>query len=148
MKVRLALESDADAIVSMARTNMEQTRPTLTFNEARCRATVQSYIDFASPTIFVCEDKGEVIGLLVCDFYEHRAADGHFATQEVLFVRPDKRGTRAAALLMKELVAWAELIGANEIVGGNDNEFNSDRTARFLGHFGFKSVGHAMRRDL
>ena len=148
MKVRLALESDADAIVSMARTNMEQTRPTLTFNEARCRATVQNYIDLASPTILVCEDKGEVIGMLVCDFYEHRAADGHFCVQEVLFVRPDKRGTRAAALLMKELVTWAETIGANEIVGGNDNEFNSDRTARFLGHFGFKRVGHAMRRDV
>lgn len=148
MKVRLALESDADAIVSMARTNMEQTRPTLTFNEDRCRKTIRNYLDLASPTIFVAESKGEVIGMLVCDFYEHRAADGHAAVQEVLFVRPDKRGTRAAALMMKELVAWAEIVGANEIVGGNDNEFNSDRTARFLGHFGFKRVGHAMRRDV
>lgn len=148
MKVRLALESDADSIVEMARTNMEQTRPTLQFNEARCRATIQNYLSSASPTIFVADHENQAVGLLVCDFYEHRAADGHFAVQEVLFVRPDRRGTRAAALLMKELVTWAGMIGANEIVGGNDNEFNSDRTARFLEHFGFKRVGHSMRRDL
>lgn len=148
MKVRLALESDADAIVEMARTNMEQTRPTLTFNEGRCRATIRSYLDTASPTIFVCEGDSGVNGMLVCDFYEQRAADGLFAVQEVLFVRPDKRGTRAAALLTKELVSWAEMLGASEIVGGNDNEFNSERTAKFLGRFGFKQVGFFMRREL
>lgn len=145
LRVRLALAADEDAIVEMARTNMK-TRPTLTFNEARCRKTVQNYLAFADPTIFVADDGGEPVGLLVCNFYEQRAADGLYATQEVLFVRPDKRGTRAAALLMKELIAWAETVGASEIVGGNDNEFNSERTARFLEHFGFKRVGFSMRR--
>lgn len=148
MKVRLADARDEEVIVEMARLNMEQTRPSLTFNEARCRATVQSYLDHADPTIFVADGPEGVTGMLVCNFYENRAADGLFATQEVLFVRPDKRGTRAAALLMKELISWAGLIGATEIVGGNDNEFNSERTARFLEHFGFRRVGYSMRRDV
>lgn len=148
MQVRLALASDADEIVGMARTNMEQTRPTLIFNEDRCRRTIQNYLDHADPTIYVAEDKGAVVGFLVCNFYENRAADGLHATQEVLFVKPDKRGTRAAALLMKELIAWAGMLGATEIIGGNDNEYNSDRTARFLEHFGFKRVGYSMRREL
>jgi L-amino acid N-acyltransferase YncA len=147
MQVRLALESDTEAIVDMARINM-QTRPTLTFNEGRCRKTIRNYLDHADPTIFVAEDKSGVIGMLVCNFYEHRAADGLHVAQEVLFVRPGKRGTRAAALLMKELIAWAQMLGAAEIVGGNDNEYNSDRTARFLEHFGFKRVGYSMRREV
>lgn len=146
MKVRLARESDADAIVAMARVNMEDTRPSLTFNEDRCRQTIRNYLDHADPTIFVVESDGEVIGMLVCNFYEHRAADGLYATQEVLFVRPDKRGTRAAALLMKELISWAEGLGANEVIGGNDNSFNSERTAKFLEHFDFERVGFYMRR--
>lgn len=146
MQVRLAQESDADAIVAMARSNMEDTRPSLTFNEGRCRQTIRNYLEHADPTIFVAESEGDVLGMLVCNFYEHRAADGLYATQEVLFVRPDKRGTRAAALLMKELIAWAEALGANEIIGGNDNSFNSERTAKFLGHFGFERVGLYMRR--
>lgn len=131
----------------MAEINMG-TRPTLPFSDARCRQTFWDYLEVASPTIFVAEDKGEVCGMLVCDFYEYRAADGLFTVQEVLFVRPEKRGGRAAALLMKELISWSEMLGAREIIGGNDNEFNSDRTAKFLEHFGFKRVGHSMRRDL
>lgn len=147
MRIRLALASDAEAIVEMARVNMK-TRPTLTFSEARCRQTIQDYLKLASPTIFVAEDKSGVIGMLVCDFYEYRAAAGLWTSQEVLFVMPDKRGLRAAALLMRELIAWSEMLGAKEIVGGNDNEFNSDRTAQFLERFGFKRVGHSMRREM
>lgn len=148
MEVRLALETDEDAVIDMCRMNIEATRPSLTFNEARCRATFRSYLDRADPTVYVADQDGEAIGLLVCNFYEHRGADGLFATQEVLFTRPDRRGTRAAALLMKELIAWAKQLGATEIVGGNDNEFNSERTARFLEHFGFRRVGFSMRRDV
>jgi L-amino acid N-acyltransferase YncA len=147
MKVRLALEHEEDLIVEMARINM-QTRPALTFSEARCRETFRGYIRDASPTIWVAEDKAGVVGMLVADFYLHRAANGLFTTQEVLFVKPERRGGRAAALLMKQLIDWSLELGANEIVGGNDNEFNSEQTARFLGKFGFKRVGHAMRKVL
>lgn len=148
MKVRLAAPSDEEVLVEMAKINIETTRPGMTFSERRCRETIHDYLEHASPTIFVAEHEGEVYGGLVCDFYEYRAADGLYTVQEVLFVRPEKRGGRAAALLMRELIAWSEMLGAREIIGGNDNEFNSDRTAKFLEHFGFKRVGHSMRRDI
>lgn len=147
MQVRLALEDEEDLIVAMARTNMA-TRPTLTFDEQRCRETFRSYIREASPTIWVAEDKNGAAGMLVADFYLYRAASGLFTTQEVLFVKPERRGGRAAALLMKTLIDWSRELGANEIVGGNDNEFNSEQTAKFLGRFGFERVGYAMRKAL
>jgi len=148
MFVRLALESDEDAIVQMARDNIAETRPDMEFDEARCRATFKKYLNYADPTFFVVEDRRLVAGLLVCNFYEYRAASGLFTTQEVLYVQPASRGTRAAVILMKQLIAWSKLLGAKEIIGGNDNEFQSDRTARFLEHFGFERVGFAMRRKL
>lgn len=147
MQVRLALEDEEDRIVEMARINMA-TRPTMTFSEARCRQTFRDYIREASPTIWVAEDKNGMAGMLVADFYLHRAATGIFTSQEVLFVKPERRGGRAAALLMKALIDWSREIGANEIVGGNDNEFNSEQTAKFLGRFGFERVGYAMRKAL
>jgi len=148
MLVRLALEADFDAIVEMARLNIEETRSDLVWDEYRCRETLYRYLDNASPTIFVVEDKREVIGFLLADMYNYHAAEGLFVSQEVLFVRPARRGTRAATLLMKHLIVWAQSLGAKELIGGNDNDFNSDRTAKFLEHFGFRRVGYAMRKAL
>lgn len=146
MLVRLALESDIDAIVEMARMNIEETCPEIGFDEAVCRETCYGYLEHASPTMFVAERDRRVVGLLVAEMHAYRASAGLFTTQEVLFVRPEHRGTRAAVALMKHLITWSKMLGAKEIIGGNDNDFQSERTARFLEHFGFERVGFAMRR--
>jgi GNAT superfamily N-acetyltransferase len=146
MFVRLALETDTEAIVELARMNCELSTPHLTFSPDKVRETVRNYLDYASPTMFVVEDQREVIALLVATINEYRHAYGLYTTQEVLFVRPDKRGSRAAAILTKELIRWSEMLGAIEITGGNDNKFKSEKMARFLAHFGFEQVGFFMRR--
>lgn len=148
MFVRLALESDIDAVTEMAKANIEETRPGMEFDEFKCRESFYQYLDTASPTIWVVEDNREIIAFLLADMYEYRAATGLFTTQEVMYVKPAKRGTRASVLLMKTLIAWSQQLGAKEIIGGNDNEFNSERTAKFLEHFGFERVGFAMRRAM
>ena len=146
MFVRLAMPEDAEAIVELARMNCAISTPHLEFSRERVLETVDSYLKRADPTMFVCEDRREVIGLLVATMSAYRHATGLYTTQEVLFVRPDKHGTRAAVLLIKQLIAWSERLGAIEITGGNDNKFKSERTARFLEHFGFEQVGFFMRR--
>ena len=147
MHVRFAEKRDMEAIVEMARANAES-RPNLTFNETRTRAAVVDYLTSAKPTFWVVEDKDDVIGFLCADFLIYRAFDGLFTVQEVIYVKPEKRGTRAATLLMKTLISWSEYLGAKEIIGGVDNEQNIDRTAKFLSHFGFKKVGYAMRKEV
>ncbi|CAK7259096.1 GNAT family N-acetyltransferase [Shinella sp. WSC3-e] len=144
----MALEEDIDEVVEMARMNIEETRPENGFDEVVCRETYYGYLDRASPTIFVAEKDRALVGFLLAEMNSYRASAGLFTTQEVLFVKPAHRGTRAAAMLMKHLIAWSRGLGAKEIIGGNDNSFNSDRTARFLEHFGFERVGNAMRRGL
>jgi L-amino acid N-acyltransferase YncA len=148
MFVRLALKQDLPAIVEMARMNCEISTSFLTFAPERVEETFRGYLERAETTFFVVEDKREVVGFLLATINGYRHATGLWTSQEVLFVRPDKHGTRAAVLLMKELVRWSESLGAIEIKGGNDNDFKSERTARFLEHFGFERVGFAMRRML
>lgn len=147
MKVRPIEHGDMEAGVEMAREDAK-TRPTLKFNELRTRATIAKSILTGRPTIFVAEGADGLAGFLVADYAPYRGFDGLFTIQEVLFVRPEKRGSRAAALLMAAFVAWSRKIGATEIIGGNDNETTSERTAAFLSRFGFRKVGYAMRKDL
>jgi L-amino acid N-acyltransferase YncA len=148
MRVRLAIEEDLPDIVDMARTNCAISTPYLEFSEEKVEESFRNYIERCDTTFFVAEDESGVVGLLVTTINEYRHASGIFVTQEVLFVKPEKRGSRAAAALTKELIVWAKHLGAIEITGGNDNKFQSERTARFLAHFGFEQVGFFMRRML
>lgn len=146
MFVRLAIEADFPAIVAMGRVNVEQTKPLDAphFSEELLYLTLDEYLKDANPTVWVVEHKSKLIGFMFASMnaYDYRA--GLFTTQRVLFVSPENRGSRAATLLMKELVRWSKSLGAVEITGGNDNGFNSERTAGFLEHFGFKQTGFAM----
>lgn len=149
MFVRLALETDFDRITEMAAANVAETLPAgEPFSAVRVRELLDQYLETANPTFFVVESQRQVVAFLMATMgkFDHR--DGFYTCQRVLYVAPEKRGTRAAVLLMRELIRWSQALGAVEIIGGNDNSFRSDRTAGFLGHFGFEKVGYAMARRL
>lgn len=148
MFVRLALEEDRETIVAMGAANVAETCPDEDYDRDMVRDLFQRYLDTANPTFFVVEHQRKVIAFLqayICD-YDYRA--GLYTVQKVLYVSPANRGTRAAVLLTRELIRWSKMLGADRIEGGNDNSFRSDRTAKFLSHFGFEKVGFAMRLTL
>lgn len=147
MQVRLALESDIDALVEIGKA-ASVLRPNLQFSEARLRALFAKYLATASPTFFVAAEGPDIAGVLIADYYDYPTFDGHFVAQEVLFVKPEKRGTRAAVSLIRQLIAWAEMLGAKEILGGNDSGYASERIARMLERYGFKRYGFHMRRGM
>lgn len=146
--VRLALEEDFTAIVDLGRKNAVETKALDVFSPDRALQVCYDYLDSANPTIFVAEKQRKVIGFMLAGIHAYDHRDGFYTTQRVLFVSPENRGTRAAVLLIKELLRWSEMLGAAEIIGGNDNSFRSERTAGFLEHFGFEKVGYALAKRL
>lgn len=146
MFARLALETDEDAYVELGRMAVELSVRHVEFREEKVRALFHRYLERASPTITVVEHQREVIAFLNATVSDYDFADGIYTTQEVLFVRPDRRGTRAAALLLSEFTRWSDQLGALENTGGNDNAINTEQTTRFLKRFGFEQVGSFMRR--
>ena len=146
MFVRLAIESDEDAYIELARQAVMESARHIGFNPDKVRLTFKSYIAKAHPTIFVAEHRRELVGFLNATMSEYTFADGLYTTQEVIFVRPDKRGTRAAVLLAREFVRWSDRLGALENTGGNDNGLLSENTARLLEHVGFVRCGIFMVR--
>jgi GNAT superfamily N-acetyltransferase len=147
MLVRLALEEDVDDYVELTRAAVAESVRNVGFNPDKVRETFSAYINSANPTIFVAERTGrELVGFLNASISGYDFADGIYTTQEVVFVRPDFRGTRAAVLLVDELVRWSEALGALEITGGNDNGLFTESTARLLESRGFERVGTFLRR--
>lgn len=148
MKVRFAQERDFEDILAMGRHNCEQTMPGSPYEPERVAVVFQEYLDTGSPTFFVCEKNDTIVGFLLVAFGSYDYRSGFFTIQKVLYVKPENRGSRASSLMMKHLVNWSRELGATEIIGGNDNDFQSDRTSKFLEHFGFRKVGYAMSMNL
>lgn len=148
MFVRLAMPEDMAAVVSMGGANVAETCPGEAFDPTIAERTFYAYLETANPTFFVCEQNRKVIGFLQAHIWGYDYRAGLFTAQKVLYVLPENRGTRAAVLLMKHFIRWSQQLGADRIMGGNDNSFRSERTAGFLEHFGFERVGFAMRKDL
>jgi GNAT superfamily N-acetyltransferase len=144
--VRLAMEDEEDAFVGLARVMLAESYPDQVFVEERARETFRRYLDTAHPTFFFADQDGEAIGVLQATISAYDFADGIYTTLCGTFVRPDKRGTRAAALLIAEFCRWSDALGAIESTGGNDNNLTTERTTRLLGHFGFEPVGTFVRR--
>jgi GNAT superfamily N-acetyltransferase len=148
MFVRLALANEVDEIICMSTANAQETLSGEFVDPDYVRHTFKQYLDHATSTFFVVEDQRKVIAFLQAYMFGYDYRAGLYTVQKVLYVKPEKRGSRAAVLLMKELVRWSKRLGADRIEGGNDNGFKSERTAKFLGHFGFENVGFAMRLNL
>jgi len=148
MQVRLAEKHDIGHIVRMAAANVAETLPGEAFAPELVEETFVRYLMRANPTFWVAERDGEIAGFMQAYMFTYDYRAGLYTTQKVIYVSPEHRGTRAAVLLIKELIRWSEALGADRVEGGNDNSFQSERTARFLGHFGFEKVGYAMRKEL
>lgn len=147
MFARLALADDEDAVVELARMQVEETLPHLEFREDITRDTFQTGIRTADPTIFVVEEDRQVVGYLMGLLNGYAFTDGVFVVQEVIYVRPDKRGTRAAAHLVKAFVQWGECLEAKEIIFGISNKFQPERTAKFFElTAGAEPVGFYLKR--
>lgn len=111
--------------------------------------TIDAYFDRADPTFFVVEGAGRnLIGFMMATIGGYAYASGIYTTQQVMYVRPEKRGGRAATLLIKNLIEWSKMLGAREITGGNNNGLYTAQTERLLGKHGFEPMGTFMRRGL
>jgi len=146
MLCRLTMPYDEAAVLRLAEMQVRETLPHLDFDAETTRRTFRASIARADPTIFVVEDdNGEVIGYLVALMRAYMFTRGHLASQEVIYVKPGRRGSRAALMLIKSFRQWAKIIGAREAYMGIANGFQPDRTARLFSHYGFAPVGQYLR---
>lgn len=147
MFARLIMPEDKDAVLDLAEMQVRETLPHLDFERDLAEETVEMSLKHADPTLFVVEDNREVIGYLMAMLESYAFTTGVFVVQEVLYVRPDKRGTRAAVHLIKEFVRWGEIVGAREWIFGVSNGFQPDRTARLFEKLtGAKRVGVYLKK--
>jgi len=150
MFVRLALEEDIDAIVEMGRAYAEEAAKLfqgVEFDEYHARETFYRYLDKADPTIFVVEKDRQIVGFMAASFSQFMFSSGVFTTADLIYVKPENRGSRAAFLLVKEFDAWSDTLKAKMSFGGNSNALYTEKVTRLYESQGYRVSGASMVKN-
>ena len=145
MRVRLALEGDTDALLSLAEMQVAETLEHLPFDREMAAETLRRILRGDGEILWVAENGREIVGFLWATLNGYSFCTGVFVSQEVVYVCPDKRGTRAAVQLLREYISWGRIVGATEILFGISNGKHPERAARLFAHLGAEQVGYHFR---
>lgn len=91
-------------------------------------------------TLLVVEDDDKIVGMLAAVIKETWFGPESFASEELFYVIPEYRGTRAAFLLMKAYMSWAKEQGIKHIRAGVATG-GAPGAERLYEHFGMHRMG-------
>lgn len=140
MFARLALDTDREALRRLGRAHTAEVRPNDVWSDERADATFDRYLADGNPVFYVVEWKRQVIGYWSATVIENPFTSGVFVNLDLLYVMPEKRGSRAAAVLVKSYDEWINRIKpSDEYVHLTDNIQSS--LSKIVERIGFRPLG-------
>lgn len=98
-------------------------------------------------SVLVCEDAhGRLLGMHAGYISEYYFGRDLIASDLLLFVDPCKRGSLAAALLVRSFEEWAFAKGAKEVCPGSSTMVAPERTAKLYERLGYTVVGNLFKK--
>lgn len=134
MIVRLIMPADEAAVVALSARAVQEGLSDIGFDPDVVLETIR---DHGANTIYVCEEHGHIVGAAIFRICGYTFARGFYVVLEGLYVCPERRGTRAAARLIKQFLAFAKEVGAKQAVAGPHAGFRNPRTVGLFRAFGF-----------
>lgn len=150
LSVRPAARGDVDALVAMgARMHAETAYSFLPYDAEKVRQFVLAQIaETEAYCLFVADEDGAPIGMLGGYVSDYFFCDEKIACDTVVYVERSRRGTLAAARLIRAFREWASVRGAREICLGVSSGRDTERTGRFYERLGLHSVGGVYKQRL
>ena len=141
MKIRRAVEDDRLALFKLAcAMHAETDFKHFNFDPLRAVNGLGTWIHSATAVMLVADDGGEVVGMLAGSVQTTWFGIDKFASEELFYVRADRRGGRAGYLLMRDFVAWGHKTGAAHLRAGVATG-SGPAAERLYEHFGMHHVG-------
>lgn len=146
--VRPARHADISGAVDMAFDMAQETDfKELGFSYDKVLALGHSMVDEAGRCLFLAESDGKLVGIMGGYIAEHFFSDDLLAYDQIIYVAPEFRHTRAALLLMDSFMKWAESKSVRTVlVSTSSGSEHAEKAGRFLRHYGLKKIGEVFRR--
>ncbi|MFW2152815.1 N-acetyltransferase family protein [Acinetobacter gyllenbergii] len=149
MKLRLATKDDVPVLIQIGKDFIKESP---NFRE-------RSYVEQSAGehfsrlingegVIFVIENDGHICGGFVGGIGNDWINNQKIAFDYVLYVKPDYRSTKAAYMLVKAFIDWAQLKGADRIQCGTTTGVEAASCINLYKKFGFKDVGVLLDLEL
>jgi GNAT superfamily N-acetyltransferase len=150
MLIRAVESGDVEAVVEMgARMHAESAYSFLPYDRAKVRRMAESYVtDAEAQCGLVAEEAGRVVAMFGGYLTDYFFCDERVACDVVLFVEPQRRGSSAAARLVRAFREWARSRGAREICLGVSTDVDAERTGVFYERMGLGRVGGLYKQRL
>ncbi|AOA57572.1 GNAT family N-acetyltransferase [Acinetobacter larvae] len=101
-----------------------------------------------SGAIFVVELHKNIVGGIVCATTKDWFNDDLIAFEQVFYVKPKYRATRAPLLLIDALIEWSHGMNASRIQCGTTTGIQTKGCLRLYERFGFREFGQLFDMEL
>lgn len=149
MQVRVATIEDIPSLIEIARQFIVEA-PNYSKRELNETALDQNFRSVMSGAgaIFLVESKNQIVGGIVCLTTTDWFNDQVIAFEQVFYVCPEYRATRAPFLLLDSFISWAKHMNAGRIQCGTTTGINTKGCIRLYQHFGFSEYGTVLDLEL
>jgi GNAT superfamily N-acetyltransferase len=141
--VRRARREDAGAIEAMLRAVHHESSVyrAMPIDDRKLKSFIAKAIDSGDHAVLLHEGVAGIDGLFISMLVQQFFTFEVTAMDIVFYVRPERRGTRAAARLWRALRNWAKTRGAKAIVVGSTTDIDPGVTAKFYQGMGLREIG-------
>lgn len=148
-EVRRATAADTPALIELGRA-MHAESPRyrdMPFSETRLQALAarlhsSGTLLVEEAALFIAEADGKPVGMAIVFIDEPLLSDAKFATDLVVYLKPEHRGGRLFLKLVRAFEAWAIQQGARQIVLGVSTGVHSEQTVNAYRRLGYQPAGN------
>lgn len=149
MRVRVATLPDVPAMVALGQEFIKEapnykSRPYIAENAAKHFTNLVK----GGGVIFLVEHQNQIIGGFVGRIGGDWFNNTKIAFDDVMYVKPEFRKTRAAYVLIQTFIGWAVDMGVDRIQCGTTTGVESKACIRLYEHFGFTQYGTVLDLEL
>ena len=141
--IRPAVKADLPKIVELGKAMHEEAERlrVMKFVPAKVYVTISGLIDSPDGLVLLVEEDFELVGGIAAMVKPHWFSTDLMAYDLALFVRPDRRGSVAAARLLKAYKDWAKEKGAVITQFGISTGVHLEATSALVERLGFQPSG-------
>lgn len=150
MHVRAATQDDMPCFIDMAKQLNDEAPNYLNrrFDENALSENLRSVMGGMGAIFVVENEKGEIVGGIVCLTTKDWFNNDVIAFEQVFYIKPAYRTSRASFLLLDAFISWSKHMGANRIQCGTTTGINTKGCLRLYERFGFRECGVLLDLEL